>query len=532
MRKVIFIFLLLISVKAGFSQNVGIGTTAPQSKLDINGDIAFRSADITITTTYNYALDVNTEKQSHYKLKSPILPLGNFIIAGITSAVDGRIITLANRTNFSMELYNEDATAVLENRITTGTGGTFAVYNGGTVSLRYDASSQRWEIINSHYNSLDYFGGGGGTSYWDLTGNDIKNNNTGNVGIGGSPSAGYKLYVKGNAALRGNSMAGVSSVTGLEIYSTDVTGTQFLKFDGQKMQSYGSPNIQTSSTPKDLCINPYGGKVGIGLFSPRCKLSILSNTVLANNNTDVFQISGKNPVMWLSEANGTDYGYIKGVTDISATPQFPTGGLEIGAVPGTNLFLSANYSPALTVAQNNLIGIGTTSPTSALSFANVLGKKISFWNSGANNDFGIGIQSGEMQFYTAGQDIISFGYGSSNSYNRTMAYYPGTAQLGINCLPQAGYNLAVKGHIRSTEIVVESGWADYVFDENYKLPDLATVEASIKLNKHLPGIPSAKEIETNGLKVGEVQTKMMEKIEELTLYIIELKKEIELLKRK
>ena len=524
MKKVIFIFLLLISVKAGFSQNVGIGTIAPQSKLDINGDIAFRSADITITTTYNYALDVNTVKQTNYKLKSPILPLGNFIIAGIASSADGRTITLANRTNFSMELYNEDATAVPENRITTGTGNTFAVYNGGSVSLRYDASSQRWEIINSHYNSLDYFGGGGGTSYWDLTGNDIKNNNTGNVGIGGSPSAGYKLDVKGNAALRGNSMAGVSSVTGLEIYSTDVTGSQFLKFDGQRMQSYGSPNIQTVSTPKDLCINPYGGNVGInyltplaklfvrktsntsspegsiaafgtqygsyfhygatedtyirggkdgskviindgtlgnvgiGLSFPSHKLTVLSTLLNSSGNTDVLQVAGVNPLLAITDQNGSPFGYIKGITDLTPTPQFARTGIEIGTGGKDIYFTALGYSPAIMInGTNNNVGIGTNNPT---------------------------------------------------------------------------YKLSVVGNIRAQEVVVETGWADYVFDENYKLPDLNDVAAHIQQYKHLPGIPSAKEIETNGLKVGEVQTKMMEKIEELTLYIIELKKEIELLKAK
>jgi len=177
------------------------------------------------------------------------------------------------------------------------------------------------------------------------------------------------------------------------------------------------------------------------------------------------------------------------------------------------------------------MGINTGTPTSPLSFPNVLGKKISFWNASANNDFGIGIQSGEMQFYTAGQDIISFGWGSSASYNRTMAYYPGSAQLGINCLPQAGYHLAVRGLIKSQEIVVElANWADYVFDNNYTLKPLAEVEQYIKENKHLPNIPSASDIKQNGLKVGELQNKMMEKIEELTLYIIELRKEIDLLK--
>jgi hypothetical protein len=153
-----------------FAQNIGIGTTSPLSRLDINGDIALRSADITINTTYNYALDVSTLKRSNYKLKPSSVPVGNFIIAGITSGVEGRIITLTNRTSNSLEIYNEDATANAANRIQTGIGGTVAIYPGGAVTLLYDATDQRWSIKSMHYNSLDYFGGSGGGG-WSLTGN-------------------------------------------------------------------------------------------------------------------------------------------------------------------------------------------------------------------------------------------------------------------------------------------------------------------------------------------------------------------------
>ena len=89
------------------------------------------------------------------------------------------------------------------------------------------------------------------------------------------------------------------------------------------------------------------------------------------------------------------------------------------------------------------------------------------------------------------------------------------------------YKLSVNGNIRSKEVVVESGWADYVFAKGYSLPPLSQVEAFIKANGHLPNIPSATEIEQNGLSLGETQKKMMEKIEELTLYVIELEKKIE-----
>jgi len=92
------------------------------------------------------------------------------------------------------------------------------------------------------------------------------------------------------------------------------------------------------------------------------------------------------------------------------------------------------------------------------------------------------------------------------------------------------YKFAVNGSIRSKEVVVESTWADYVFDSDYQLPSLIDVEEFIQQHRHLPNIPSAKEIAEKGLAMGDIQKKMMEKIEELTLYVIELRKEIEKLK--
>ena len=94
------------------------------------------------------------------------------------------------------------------------------------------------------------------------------------------------------------------------------------------------------------------------------------------------------------------------------------------------------------------------------------------------------------------------------------------------------YKLSVNGNIRSKEVVVETGWADYVFDKKYKLKSLEQVEDFIDQNKHLSGLPSAQEIEKNGLQLGDTQKKMMEKIEELTLYVIELNKHIKELENK
>ncbi|PIF33467.1 hypothetical protein CLU81_4081 [Flavobacterium sp. 9] len=92
------------------------------------------------------------------------------------------------------------------------------------------------------------------------------------------------------------------------------------------------------------------------------------------------------------------------------------------------------------------------------------------------------------------------------------------------------YKLSVKGKIRAEEIKVYNTWADYVFNPSYKLPTLQEVESYITKNGHLQNVPSAKEITEKGLELGEMAKIQQEKIEELTLYLIQQNKEIEELK--
>ena len=107
-------------------------------------------------------------------------------------------------------------------------------------------------------------------------------------------------------------------------------------------------------------------------------------------------------------------------------------------------------------------------------------------------------------------------------------------------LTDADAKLAVKGTIYAKKLrVTQLNWADYVFSKNYKLMPLSNVESFIKQHKHLPGIVTAKEVNQYGIDVGQTQAKLLEKIEELTLYLIELNKkvvvqqrEIDKLKRK
>ncbi|HQU99852.1 MAG TPA: hypothetical protein PLO59_01775, partial [Bacteroidia bacterium] len=108
-------------------------------------------------------------------------------------------------------------------------------------------------------------------------------------------------------------------------------------------------------------------------------------------------------------------------------------------------------------------------------------------------------------------------------------YVNGDVVIGTST-PAAGYKLSVNGKVMCTELRVElnNSWPDYVFNDTYKLPTIKEMEQHINQYKHLPGIPSAAQMESNGgFDVGVMQTKMMEKIEELSLYIIQLEKKIE-----
>jgi hypothetical protein len=103
----------------------------------------------------------------------------------------------------------------------------------------------------------------------------------------------------------------------------------------------------------------------------------------------------------------------------------------------------------------------------------------------------------------------------------------GVGNIGIGTLTPRE-KLSVNGNIRAREMKVEStNWPDYVFREDYQLPSLREVEKYIKANNHLPEIPSAAEIEKEGVHLGEMNKLLMKKIEELTLHLIEKENQLE-----
>lgn len=108
----------------------------------------------------------------------------------------------------------------------------------------------------------------------------------------------------------------------------------------------------------------------------------------------------------------------------------------------------------------------------------------------------------------------------------------GAGDIGIGTLTPKE-KLSVNGKVRAHEVKVEiTGWPDYVFEDSYKTLSLQEVSAYIKKNKHLPGLPSASNIEENGLQLGEISKGLTEQVEELTLHLIEKDSEIKELKKR
>ncbi|PTS92778.1 hypothetical protein DBR11_26340 [Pedobacter sp. HMWF019] len=114
--------------------------------------------------------------------------------------------------------------------------------------------------------------------------------------------------------------------------------------------------------------------------------------------------------------------------------------------------------------------------------------------------------------------------GSAAFHGGGTNYFAGN--MGIGTQDTRGYKLAVSGNMiaESVKVQLQSAWPDYVFSKDYTLPSLKETEKHIKENSHLPGIPSAAEVKTNGIDLGEMNAKLLKKVEELTLYVIDLNK--------
>lgn len=130
---------------------------------------------------------------------------------------------------------------------------------------------------------------------------------------------------------------------------------------------------------------------------------------------------------------------------------------------------------------------------------------------------------------TDAQMKFSFGTGNFGASAIDVMTLTPDGKVAINTTDMpVGYNLYVNGKILTTELTVKlkQDWPDFVFSPGYKRMSLEETESFIKINGHLPGVPSAEEVAAKGVDVGVMNAILLQKIEELTLEVIELKKDI------
>lgn len=205
------------------------------------------------------------------------------------------------------------------------------------------------------------------------------------------------------------------------------------------------------------------------------------------------------------------------------------GHLQLGTTAGDNLVIDENEITARTNGDTAALFLQPNQGTVHVGHtSSITGYK--FWVASDNSDeHPIRAQvGGSTKFMVNGNGGTTIGT-FSNDAPANGLYVAGNVGIGVNATDMAaGYELAVDGDIICEELKVQDSgdWPDYVFADEYELKTLEEVEAHIEANSHLPGVPDAETVEEEGIMIGEMQKVMMEKIEELTLYMIDANKKI------
>lgn len=266
-----------------------------------------------------------------------------------------------------------------------------------------------------------------------------------------------------------------------------------------------------------------GGRLGLGTANPVTEIHS------SDGDTPTLRLeqngsSGWSPQTWDVAGNETNF-FIRDATNGSKLPFR----IRPGA-PTNTLYLDADGD----------IGIGTASPEWDVEVAGNGIKMLQVTsNDGGPVQYRIKSDSDNRRFVAVDNSNVQQGQIYFKGLNQiqflgeninTSLLYLDNGDVGIGTTtPQS--KLAVNGTITAKEVEVTlAGWPDYVFTDDYQLKSLSEVESFINENNHLPGVPSEQEVVEEGINLGEMNAILLEKIEELTLYMIDLKKENEEIK--
>ena len=289
---------------------------------------------------------------------------------------------------------------------------------------------------------------------------------------------------------------------------------------------------------------PTSGNIGIGTTSPISTLQVSGSVLMSNPSGNNY-----NENLRLPPSSYDDYSCIA-LGAVSGTAGSGTGQWNIIRYPAANNNMFAiryNGTDYLNILNNGNMGIGTTAPASILQLGNNSGSgvntstptvltmdhtygtnalgtnfKLKLYSDGSGNSYGFGVSGSLLEIAAGPTGGISF---FTNATTQAMNILS-NGTVGINTTYiSPGYQFAINGSALATSVTVlnRTIWPDYVFKKDYQLPSLTEVKTYIDQNQHLPEMPSAEQINKDGINLGEMNKLLVKKVEELTLYIIDQK---------
>lgn len=499
--------------------NIGLGFQSLLSNTGGNANIAIGAEALALNKTGEGGIAIGNGAMT--KINDTTTPFDNTNIAIGTNALKGSI-TPINNTGLNNNVIGFET--MINN--TAGSNNSALGYQtlfnnttgSGNVALGFSAlyhNTDRSGLVAIGDSALYYNGFGQSVSYHAVRntavgGRSLASNTIGdeNTAIGylsmNRNTNGYFNAAVGSSALYSNTSGTGNTATGMNALFNNLSG-------------YNS----TASGLQALFSNTFGFE------NTAYGADALYSNILGNKNTAV----GTNAMRSLNNGvQNTAIGFGAGFSAQGSNNVFIGREAGFNETGSNKLYINSdngNSNSALIYGEfdtdklriNDKLGIGILPVSKALEIK----------GTGTTNEL--------IQFYTNANtakwhmNILSNGalnFVESGVADQRFVIRAG-GNVTIGSTMATGYRLSVDGKIACTEVRVQptATWPDYVFSEKYKLISLHDLEKSINEQKHLPGIPSAKEIESDGIQVGEMQRKMMEKIEELTLYIIDLNKKIE-----
>jgi hypothetical protein len=323
-----------------------------------------------------------------------------------------------------------------------------------------------------------------------------------------------------------------------------------------------SNGSQSASLSDSRLTIDQNGNTGIGITTPSGKLHVNGSTYVGNENgSSPFRISlgssGGNygSIGYGYKYTGTSNQHLYAVADYASQLEFASGGFTFKTAPQGSGGATVSFVNSVRITQAGQLGIGTETPYGPFQVNAV--RPVIVKSNGGNGVYGseIGFNAvldtslPQNKFKKLGSTSQNGGASIAVDYSGNMLFQMHDAgnesESIVNFNPQIVFKnngnvgigttspdtkLSVKGVIHTQEVRVDLNGAvapDYVFEPTYNLLPLSEVESYIKANKHLPEVPSAKQMEEEGLNLKEMNLLLLKKVEELTLHLIEQQKVIE-----